>query len=96
MRPYGPHARLGGISSICFLALMERATVRLLRGGALVSALEGGVLGGPGLPWQRQRGLFLTGLGWEGGVCPVPVPDPRFPPSARSVPRPVTARRPRP
>ena len=48
---------------------MERATVRLLRGGALVSALEGGVLGGPGLPWQRQRGLFLTGLGWEGGVA---------------------------
>lgn len=96
VRPEVTHAHLRYICSISFLALMERATVRLLRGGALVSALEAGVLRGWGVPddlGSGKRGLFQQD--W-GGVCPVPVRDQRFPPSARSVPRPVTAGGPRP
>lgn len=69
----GPQARLRGIDSICFLALMERATVRLLRGGALVSAFEAGFLGRSQMTLAAAEGSFPTGLGWcMPRPCPVP------------------------
>lgn len=75
---------------------MDRATVRLLRDGALVKSLEAGtdLEGGRRSPDDlgSGRGSFPTGLGWY----TVPVQDQRFPPSARSVPDPCRPGGPRP